>query len=155
MGQRVELVAAAVMSSANSGAAKTVLACLFLLTILWIAFIWPIRVANRIGRRKGRRGWIYPVVGFFVGLGAIGVWVGVWILHSRSPRPGFSEHGPLPKLRLPPSAAAVVFQDDQSQQPTRQPYVPPKRCPACRGLVPKESAACGRCGHSFLHLGTT
>jgi len=42
--------------------------------ILWIGLIWPIRVENRIGKRKGRRGWIYPVVGFFAGLGGLGAW---------------------------------------------------------------------------------
>jgi hypothetical protein len=152
MDQRVELVAA-VLGAANP--ATVILGSLLVLGVLWVALIWPIKVANRIGRRKGRRGWIYPVVGFLLVLGALGSWVGVWILHMRAPRPGFSHHGRLPKLRMPPSAAAVVFQDEASQRPTSQPYVPPKRCPDCRGLVPTEAAACGRCGHSFLHAGTT
>ena len=51
--------------------------------ILWIGLIWPIRVENRIGKRKGRRGWIYPVVGFFAGLGGLGAWPSTTPWHWR------------------------------------------------------------------------
>ena len=130
------------------------LGVIIICAILWVALIWPITVGNRIGKRKGRRGWIYPLVGFCVGLGGLGAWLGVWIIHSRRPMPGFSEYGPVPKLKLPPSTAAAVYRDE-TPKPTHQPYVPPKRCPACRGLIPADATACARCGHNLFQVSTT
>ncbi|HEX3668302.1 MAG TPA: hypothetical protein VHY55_04005 [Acidimicrobiia bacterium] len=117
-----------------------------ILVIIVVAIVWPFRVANRIGKRKGRRGWLYPLVGLFTGFGT---WVGVLVLYLLPARRGFSSEAP---LRIRPSPEKAVFRDDRPKMPA---YVPPKRCPECKGLVPQESPVCGHCGHGFGRTQTT
>lgn len=118
----------------------------FVIACLLVMWVWPTRVAIRIGKRKGRRGWLYVVVGWFT----VSTWIGVLILHLLSPRAGFSGEKGTP-LFIRPSADKVVFRDDP---PKAAAYVPPKRCTACRGLVPQEAPVCGHCGRSFAALTT-
>jgi hypothetical protein len=115
--------------------------------IVWffILIVCPIWVAHGIGERKGRRGWLYPIL-FCV----FGTWAGVIVIYLMPAKKGFRTEKP---LKIRPSPDKAVFREDRPKAPA---YVPPKRCPDCRGLVPHESPVCGRCGHSFSHaLSTT
>lgn len=138
-----------IAASASGLNTVTLLAALtFLVAVLWLFLIWPIRIADDIGRRKGRTGWIYPLVGFFLGGGGLGAWLGVLLVKVLPPVPGFFPS--TEPLYLPPPAEAV-FREEPVKPQRREPYVPPKRCPACKGLVPPESPVCGHCRHQFDH----
>jgi hypothetical protein len=109
-------------------------------------------MANDIGLSKSRRGWIYPLVGFFVAGEALGAWLGVLLVKLRSPAPGFFPS--TEPLYLSPLDRAV-FQEDTPRPPAevaprREAYEIPERCPACNGLVPPGAPVCGHCGHPLV-----
>jgi hypothetical protein len=118
--------------------------------VTWIAFwifalfVAPMWVAIRLGQRKGRRGWLYAIL-----LCGFGTWAGVIVLALMPAKKRYSSE---PPLKIRPSADKAVFRDDR---PKAAAYVPPKRCPECRGLVPHESPFCGSCGHTFRPALTT
>ena len=133
----------------NSSSLQPTLTLLLFLAGTYVFLVWPFRVASRIGAEKGRRGWLYPLIGLIC-LFSIGSWIGVLVLSLRKPRRGFSTSPP--PLHLPPSPERAVFRDDEPKAPS---YVPPKRCPECDGLVPQESPFCSHCGHTFRPALTT
>ena len=140
--------------AASAGGLNTLTLLAFLsvlLAFLWLFLIWPMRIANDIGLSKGRTGWAYPLVGFFLGGGALGAWLGVLLVKALPPVPGFFPSSE--PLYMPPPDR-TLFRDETQRAPAMAPrkqeaYVPPKRCPVCKGLVPLESPICGSCGHSF------
>jgi hypothetical protein len=142
----MEQVCALVLSSSSVQPALTLL---LFLAGTYVFLVWPFRVASRIGAEKGRRGWLYPLIGLIC-LFSIGGWIGVLVLSLRAPRRGFSTR-PAP-LYIPPSPEKAVFRDDEPKAPS---YVAPKRCPECRGRVPQTSPFCGHCGHTFRPALTT
>ena len=89
---------------------------LFVVGLIWL--VLPIWVGHRIGKPKGRAGWLW---GFFLG------WIGVIIV-----------------ALLRPTIDAPALRKRVAAPPLDMPLT--RHCPHCKELMRRDAAVCPHCG---------